>query len=487
MTARRRAALLVILLGGALGCGSLAAQAPERVEQFVYSIAAFNGLDYAGTFARREADTIYLLAEVDNFLTARNGLVYFWPITGEWKLDLSALDVAFEGTLELSARGQPPRVLGMTPYTYYNVRGEYELNWKVATEAEAEAVVRHSRDLISAYYEAVADYRQERMEYEQGLQEMVGTIVAKREAGEDVTELVAEVEKMEPPSEPQPPTHYVVPPVPVQQAFIINLPVGEYRIRMLTADGAVMEGSERRIVTFARRRAEAVGLDVIPGDKWTRPVESTSPSSVLYVDGSTDLYLRPFYQREYNDLFYEKMRRNDARGNPGLMKWVRIQQVPGAVVETRRGGVGGAPAHRAGSAVLRRAAPGRGAGLPDRAVRSRGARGQATVAARVPPASLAGTPGAARARPGPRRPAAALQPTPSAHRGPFRPRAVGAVAGRRAAAGAGGGLGAAVAPGQQVAPRTSGHTSISDTSAVPPRAPRRSSRPAGPSRRVTRV
>ena len=337
MTARRHAALLAFLLGGWLGCGSLAAQAPERVEQFVYSIAAFNGLDYAGTFARREADTIYLLAEVDSFLTARNGLVYFWPITGEWKLDLSALDVAFEGTLELSTRGQPPRSLGMTPYTYYNVRGEYELNWKVATEAEAEAVVQHSRDLISAYYEAVADYRQERMEYEQGLQEMVGIIVAKREAGEDVTELVAEVEKMAPPPEPQRPTHYVVPPVPVQQAFIINLPVGEYRIRMLTADGAVMEGSERRIVTFARRRAEAVGLDVIPADKWTRPVESTSPSSVLYVDGSTDLYLRPFYQREYNDLFYEKMRRNDARGNPGLMKWVRIQQVPGAAVEVASG------------------------------------------------------------------------------------------------------------------------------------------------------
>ena len=98
-----------------------------------------------------------------------------------------------------------------------------------------------------------------------------------------------------------------------------------------------MEGSERRIVTFARRRAEAVGLEVIPGDKWTRPVESTSPASVLYVDGSTDLYLRPFYQQEYNDLFYEKLRRNDAKGNPGLMKWVRIQQVPGAALAVSAG------------------------------------------------------------------------------------------------------------------------------------------------------
>jgi len=89
-------------------------------------------------------------------------------------------------------------------------------------------------------------------------------------------------------------------------------------------------------VAFEKRRAEAIGLEVIPGDKWTRPVESKTPASVLYVDGSTDLYLRPFFQQEYNDLYYEKMRKNDAKGNPTLMKWVRIQQVPRARVEVTR-------------------------------------------------------------------------------------------------------------------------------------------------------
>ena len=322
------AAALVLLLGAA----GLAAQAPLREEQFVYSIVAFNGRDYAGTFARREADTIYLMADVDNFITARNALVYFWPITGEWKLDLSELDVPFEGSLELGGRGREPRAVGMTPYTYYNVRGEYELNWKVATETAAAAVVQHSRELIAAYYDAVQAFQRERALYEELLNELAGVITTLRKEGRDVTALVAELEKLQPPAQPEPPDHYVVPPSTIQQAFILNLPVGQYDIRFLTADGEVMEGSERRIVTFARRRAEAVGLEVIPGDKWTRPVESTSPASVLYVDGTTDLYLRPFYQQEYNDLFYEKLRRNDAKGNPGLMKWVRIQQVPGAAL-----------------------------------------------------------------------------------------------------------------------------------------------------------
>ena len=332
-TARRWPALLLLLL---LGAGMLAAQAPLREEQFVYSIVAFDGRDYNGTFARQEADTIYLMAGVDNFITAHNALVYFWPLTAEWKLDRSVLDVPFTGTLELrgrGGRGREPRTIGMTPYTYYNVRGEYELNWKVATKEEAEAVVQHSQELVAAYYAAIQEYQQERAAYEAQLHELASTVGELRREGKDVTELVAALEQMEPPAEPEPPTDYIVPPQAIQQAFILNLPVGAYDVRFLTEDGEVMEGSERRIVAFAQRRAEAIGLEVIPGDKWTRPVESTSPAAVLYVDGSTDLYLRPFFQQEYNDLFYAKMSRNDAKGNPGLMKWVRIQQVPGAAVE----------------------------------------------------------------------------------------------------------------------------------------------------------
>jgi hypothetical protein len=148
--------------------------------------------------------------------------------------------------------------------------------------------------------------------------------------------LIETLRSMTAPPEPQQPTEYIVPPVPVQKAFIVNLPVGEYGIRFFTDEGLIMEGSDRRIVVFEKRREEAIGLEVIPGDKWTRPVESKTSASVLYTNGSTDLYLRPFYQQEYNDLYYEKMRKNDSKGNPNLMKWVRIQQVPRALIEVTR-------------------------------------------------------------------------------------------------------------------------------------------------------
>jgi hypothetical protein len=186
---------------------------------------------------------------------------------------------------------------------------------------------------MDAYWQSVSKYYEKRALYEKMLNELTVTITKLRDAGKDVTPLIDTLKELKAPPEPQYPTEYIVPPVPIQKAFILNLPVGEYQIRFFTQDGKIMEGSERRIVAFEKRRAEAIGLEVIPGDKWTRPVESKTPASVLYIDGSTDLYIRPFYQQEYNDLFYEKMRKNDAKGNPNLMKWVRIQQVPQARVE----------------------------------------------------------------------------------------------------------------------------------------------------------
>jgi hypothetical protein len=333
----RRSILAATLLAAAV---LSSAQAPVRREQFIYSILAFNGKDYAATFARSGADSLYLVAEVDNFLTVRNAFVYFWPITQEWKTDTSVLNLPFTGTLELTGgRLKEPQILTPVRYTYYNTRGEYELNWRVATGEEADQAWQKYQQLMEDYYARVQKYQQARGIYEAMLNELTLRITRMRDQGQDVSRLVEVLQNLSSPKEPEFPKDYIVPPRPVEEAFVLNLPVGEYAIRFFAEDGSVMEGSERKVVSFRKRRAEGIGLEVIPGDKWTRPVESTTPSSVLYVDGSADLYLRPFFEQEYNDLYYEKMQRNDASGNPNVMKWVRIQQVPQAGI--RLAGSGG--------------------------------------------------------------------------------------------------------------------------------------------------
>jgi len=313
--------------------GPAVADVPVRQEQLIYSIKAFNGKDYSDTFCGENSDTIYLIADQDNFITARKTLVYYWPITGDWKTDTSALNYPFEGTLELTAKGGESRIISPERYTYYNVQGEYELNWEVATGDEAEKAWQHYLGLIDQYRQATSEYQQAKMTFDLMMNELTKMITEMRNAGTDVTELVEKLKTLRSPEPPKPPDDYIVPPSPVQNAFILSLPRGEYNIRFINEDDAVMEGSEKRVVVFEKRRADGIGFEVIPGDKWTRPVESKSPSSVLYVDGTTNLYLRPFFQDEFNDLYYQKMIKNDAKGNPSLMNWVRIQQVPGSRIE----------------------------------------------------------------------------------------------------------------------------------------------------------
>ena len=329
-----------ILAAAVLSCLPLAAvpaQTPVRAEQPIWSILAFNGADYAPTFSIAASDTIYILAGVDNFLSARKTLVYWWPITSEWKTDTDALNILFPGTLEVVDGAEKTTSLRMRDYTYFNVRGEYELNWKVAVGEAASAEMKRYADSADAYEKAIQDYQQKNQEYDQKIQELGIRASRLKAAGKDFSTVLSEMRSLPKPEPPPQPERYVVPPSEIQQAFIVNLGPGTYRIRLRNPDGTIMEGTEKRLVVHQRRRTGGVGFEVIPSDKWTRPVESRTPSSVIYVNGSADIYLRPFFEDEFNDLDYEKTINNAARGNPNIVKWVRIQQVPRARIAAEAG------------------------------------------------------------------------------------------------------------------------------------------------------
>ena len=63
------------------------------------------------------------------------------------------------------------------------------------------------------------------------------------------------------PKEPAPLDWYVSEPF---GAFVLNLPAGEYRIRLRDEYGQVVEGSERRLVAFAPAGPQGVGYEHRP-------------------------------------------------------------------------------------------------------------------------------------------------------------------------------------------------------------------------------
>ena len=92
----------------------LYSQNPERTEQLIYSILAFDGKDYSGTFCREDSDTIYLMANASSFLSPKTTFVYYWPITEEWKTDTEILDKTMEGALEITGKNGFNKVITQT-------------------------------------------------------------------------------------------------------------------------------------------------------------------------------------------------------------------------------------------------------------------------------------------------------------------------------------------------------------------------------------
>jgi hypothetical protein len=307
-------------------------EVPVRTEQLIWSMLSFNGRDYSPAFATEDSDTIYLLAGVDNFLSLRETLVYWWPISSEWKTDTDTLNVQFPGSLELRDSHGAVRRLELESYTYFNIRGDYEVNWKVVTGTAAEQELAKYASLYNSYFKAVQDYQVRNGAYTTELQSLAARIQKLKDERRDYAALLQRLNTLPAPVAPVAPGYYVVPPASMQKAFILNLPTGRYSLRFINPDGSVAQGSEKTVVVHSRRRTGGVGFEVIPSDKWTRPEASVTPSSTLYVNGSADLYLRPFLEDEFNDLSYARTVNNAARGNANIARWVRIQQVPRATI-----------------------------------------------------------------------------------------------------------------------------------------------------------
>jgi hypothetical protein len=326
---------LAAFLVGILAAGAafpLSAGVQPRTEQFIYAVIAYNGKDYSSTYVREPSTDLYLLADTNNFLSARKVFVYYWPLTSSYRLDTDTLNRRFHGVLHVSGNGIE-RDFSEKEFTYYNVRGEYELNWHVAEGPEAKDVYKDYEDLVAQFGDAQTAYQRAVFAYQQKASALSDRIAALREKGSDAGPALSELNQLAPPEAPVPSRKYAVPPVPIQQAFIVNLPAGMYRVSFMNPDGTLMQGSEKRLIVFTQRSADKVGYEVIPADKWTRPETSKVPSSVLYISGAADLYLRPFYESEYNDFQFSKLVDNEGTGNRKLSQRVRLQQVPHARVD----------------------------------------------------------------------------------------------------------------------------------------------------------
>ncbi len=315
---------------------SLRAEIPERIEETMYVVVGYDGNDYGAiTFTKEDANSLFLLADETSFISVKKHLVYWWPITEDWRVDSSVLDINLDGTLEITDRKGNLQLVEPVAYTYFNLKGTYDNNWQVLTGQEALAEWERYMTISSTYQRKLQAYEVLQQEYEG----KIFTLFEQYMEAQDMqlpTDTIEEAMKsLVAPVKPIDNSPYATAPSYIQMGYPVNLPQGDYQIRFLLRDGSVLEGTEKILTVFSGRRSNSVGYTITASDRWTQPRQSTSPRSVVYVDGSVDLYLQGHYQNEYQDLHYNKLIDNQSSGNPSIYRWVNIQQIPNTVLEVQ--------------------------------------------------------------------------------------------------------------------------------------------------------
>jgi hypothetical protein len=303
--------------------GRVWADMPQYEEQFVYQLRPFDGQGYPETFIPRSEDTIYLLADTPNVVSPRVTLVYFWPLTGKFVATFKQLNEQLDGTLEIFSGQKKIREIGKSEFVFFYPNGITGEIAQLHAGADAYALFKEHEKTLNDFYNKMSAYSRQMLLYRTQLMEYAQQLEKRKELGETFT---PEQIQANMPRQPVQPDRLPFDLTGLQSDHVVDLAAGDYRIRFRAPDGTIVEGSEKKLVVFSRRRVDGVGYEIIPGNRWTKRESSDDPLEIIYGSGNNTLYFRAFMEDEYNELFYNKLRDPQNRGNP--QRWIWVHTVP---------------------------------------------------------------------------------------------------------------------------------------------------------------
>ncbi|MFZ1756893.1 MAG: hypothetical protein WBO46_01270 [Caldilineaceae bacterium] len=299
---------------------SATAQAPERREAFVWATTVFAGVQYESTFTPPASDTLYLLADERHVLAPRSTLVYDWPITNRLRADWLARNELVDGLLVVRGSAGGEQRLEIVQYVI-----------QFDGDAPAESVALYAGDEAVDRY---ATFEQARKAYAAALHAQFQLEQQYQAALTAAAQAATKGESLPIPDGPPPP----LPPftrfsTEVKQAFVLELPAGEYTLWLERSDGTEEPTSRKRLHVFAPRRY-GVGYGVMPARKWTVPEQSNDPRNAIYVQPGSTFYLQPFAEFEVNELAYGRMIDAQAKGvREDRYIWVHTTPYPSVTLQ----------------------------------------------------------------------------------------------------------------------------------------------------------
>ena len=291
------------------GVGSAAAK-----DQLVYWPLVTDGTEYRRVSYPKEAGPLRVLADTEVVLDLRAAPVSYWPITREYLADLSGAPEAPEGTIEIVDASGGPTSYRPEVYVVWHPSGvgagPAELVRGEKAETLYEDYVRRARTAV----EQTKQYQRLVAEHQALVEAWVRMAGERRGAN-----------MPDPPPELTlaPPAPYYAFATEPRPGFVVSLPPGRYTVRLRSAGGDIVSGSERSLVSFGPID-QGFGYVVRPENRWTQPVVSFAPDEVIYTTGEADLFLEPVPVAEYQALHFTRLFRPQSAEvtDPSLTVWV---------------------------------------------------------------------------------------------------------------------------------------------------------------------
>lgn len=262
-----------LILGLAILATPASALDPERREVTVISGRLWEGHQYTEMFLPSDAPVLTVMSGQDSAISFVRTQEYYWPLARQVYVDFESQRDPVAGLLRIEQNGrmvaEVVEQVFAIEYPDGAVNGNGRLLWgEMADQAHSE-YLGNEREFNRRFIEA----QRAQTAYEQALLE------AARAGSKDPVP--------PPPPLPEPSLRLVTPPMP---GFRIALQPGDYRMALVDG-GAVVPGTERDLRVIAVEGLTGLVADVLPEERWTRPLPSNAESARIYARASSTFYL----------------------------------------------------------------------------------------------------------------------------------------------------------------------------------------------------
>lgn len=306
--------ILAVLLLCVSAATAAKAMEPERRDAVIVTGRVWDGFGFKDMFLPSRSQTLHLLSGGDSAVSFVETQEYYWPLSRQVYVDLEKKRQEVGGVLKITQNGKSVAEIEPSSYVIFYPEGAVNGNGRLLWGADATKAYstyqQEERSFGRRYIEAEMRQRAyERKLLEAGAARLSG----------------APVDVIQPPDPlPQPSLRLVTPPA---AAYRLALDAGQYEMA-LYVNGTPVADTSRRLDVAGLAGRRIIVADVVPEERWTRPIATNGEETRIFARPGSTFYLTLSQADRFDETEYLPVVSPQQDAVAGRSVWVRRMASP---------------------------------------------------------------------------------------------------------------------------------------------------------------